>query len=120
MSDTVTLLLTGDVMLGRGLDQILAHPGDPTLHESYLRDARDYADTRVLVRLQQDERTCVIGRRRTDRDDDTAGRPAALVERRCESVMVCDGDRHGGRRFTDVMRMIRKQACRLRGRRGLR
>ena len=42
MSDTITLLLCGDVMLGRGLDQILAHPGDPTLHESYFHDARGY------------------------------------------------------------------------------
>lgn len=44
MGDTVTLLLCGDVMLGRGLDQILAHPGDPTLHESYVHDARGYVD----------------------------------------------------------------------------
>jgi poly-gamma-glutamate synthesis protein (capsule biosynthesis protein) len=42
MGDNVTLLLCGDVMLGRGLDQILAHPDDPTLHESYLHDARGY------------------------------------------------------------------------------
>ena len=42
MSDAITLLLCGDVMLGRGLDQILAHPGDPTLHESYFHDARGY------------------------------------------------------------------------------
>ena len=27
----VTLFLCGDVMLGRGVDQILLHPGDPTL-----------------------------------------------------------------------------------------
>jgi poly-gamma-glutamate capsule biosynthesis protein CapA/YwtB (metallophosphatase superfamily) len=38
----VTLFVCGDVMLGRGIDQILEHPCDPTLHESYLRDARDY------------------------------------------------------------------------------
>lgn len=29
-------------MPGRGVDQILPHPGDPTLTEDYLRDARDY------------------------------------------------------------------------------
>ncbi|MFF5258485.1 CapA family protein [Actinomadura viridis] len=40
--DHVTLLLCGDVMLGRGVDQILPHPGDPELRESYIRDARDY------------------------------------------------------------------------------
>ncbi|GHH77056.1 putative polyglutamine synthesis accessory protein [Streptomyces sulfonofaciens] len=38
----VTLFLCGDVMLGRGVDQILPHPGDPTLREGYVRDARDY------------------------------------------------------------------------------
>ncbi|MFB9466765.1 CapA family protein [Streptomyces cinereospinus] len=38
----VTLFLCGDVMLGRGVDQILAHPGDPELREGYITDARDY------------------------------------------------------------------------------
>ncbi|MEU2224036.1 CapA family protein [Streptomyces sp. NPDC018347] len=38
----VTLFLAGDVMLGRGVDQILPHPGDPALRESHVRDARDY------------------------------------------------------------------------------
>lgn len=37
-----TLLLAGDVMTGRGIDQALAHPGDPTLHESSIHDARRY------------------------------------------------------------------------------
>ncbi|GAA3773882.1 CapA family protein [Streptomyces chiangmaiensis] len=32
----------GDVMLGRGVDQILPHPGDPALRESYIHDARAY------------------------------------------------------------------------------
>jgi poly-gamma-glutamate capsule biosynthesis protein CapA/YwtB (metallophosphatase superfamily) len=36
-------------MTGRGVDQILPHPGDPRLWESYLRDARAY------VRLAEDE-----------------------------------------------------------------
>ncbi|MBW3605672.1 MAG: CapA family protein [Actinobacteria bacterium] len=40
--DVVTLLLCGDVMLGRGVDQILPHPGDPTLREPVVKDARDY------------------------------------------------------------------------------
>jgi poly-gamma-glutamate synthesis protein (capsule biosynthesis protein) len=39
---SVTLLLTGDVMTGRGIDQILRHPGKPVLYESYIQDARDY------------------------------------------------------------------------------
>ncbi|GGQ07667.1 CapA family protein [Streptomyces roseolilacinus] len=38
----VTLFLCGDVMLGRGVDQILPHPGDPTLWEEYVGDARAY------------------------------------------------------------------------------
>ncbi|MFD5798942.1 CapA family protein [Streptomyces diastatochromogenes] len=38
----VTLFLAGDVMLGRGVDQILPHPGDPGLREGYVHDARDY------------------------------------------------------------------------------
>ena len=32
----------GDVMLGRGVDQILSHPGEPELREPYVRDAREY------------------------------------------------------------------------------
>jgi poly-gamma-glutamate synthesis protein (capsule biosynthesis protein) len=36
------LLLTGDVMCGRGIDQILARPGDPTLHERWAHSALDY------------------------------------------------------------------------------
>lgn len=38
----MTLFLCGDVMLGRGVDQILAHPGDPALREAYVEDARSY------------------------------------------------------------------------------
>ncbi len=41
-SDVVTVLLGGDVMLGRGVDQILPHPGAPVLHEPYMHDARGY------------------------------------------------------------------------------
>ncbi|CAL9352309.1 putative polyglutamine synthesis accessory protein [Streptomyces sp. enrichment culture] len=40
----VTLFLCGDVMLGRGVDQILPHPGDPALREAYVRDARAYVE----------------------------------------------------------------------------
>ncbi|ARF56252.1 CapA family protein [Streptomyces gilvosporeus] len=41
---SVTLSLCGDVMLGRGVDQILPHPGDPALREGYVRDARVYVE----------------------------------------------------------------------------
>lgn len=38
----VVVFLTGDVMTARGIDQILPHPGDPTLRESVVSDARTY------------------------------------------------------------------------------
>lgn len=38
----VTLFVCGDVMLGRGIDQILPHPSDPTLYEHYMGSAVDY------------------------------------------------------------------------------
>jgi len=38
----VTLFLCGDVMVGRGVDQILPHPGDPELRERHAGDARAY------------------------------------------------------------------------------
>jgi poly-gamma-glutamate synthesis protein (capsule biosynthesis protein) len=37
-----TLFLCGDVMTGRGIDQVLAHPSDPIIYEDYVRDAREY------------------------------------------------------------------------------
>jgi poly-gamma-glutamate synthesis protein (capsule biosynthesis protein) len=40
--DGVTLFLCGDVMTGRGIDQILPHPVDPRIFEPYMTDARDY------------------------------------------------------------------------------
>jgi poly-gamma-glutamate capsule biosynthesis protein CapA/YwtB (metallophosphatase superfamily) len=38
----ITLALAGDVMTGRGIDQILGHPGDPRLVEARIHDARLY------------------------------------------------------------------------------
>jgi poly-gamma-glutamate synthesis protein (capsule biosynthesis protein) len=38
----ITLFLCGDVMLGRGIDQVLPHSNDPTLHEPYVRSAQGY------------------------------------------------------------------------------
>jgi poly-gamma-glutamate synthesis protein (capsule biosynthesis protein) len=38
----VRLFLAGDVMTGRGIDQVLPYPGDPELQESYVRHAGDY------------------------------------------------------------------------------
>ncbi|WP_372592288.1 CapA family protein [Guyparkeria sp.] len=37
-----TLMLTGDVMTGRGIDQIQPLPSDPSLYEGYMHDARGY------------------------------------------------------------------------------
>lgn len=36
------LFLAGDVMCGRGIDQILPHPSAPILYEPCVQDARDY------------------------------------------------------------------------------
>lgn len=43
-ADALTLFLCGDVMTGRGIDQVLPHPGDGLLHEQFLRDAREYVE----------------------------------------------------------------------------
>jgi poly-gamma-glutamate capsule biosynthesis protein CapA/YwtB (metallophosphatase superfamily) len=40
----VRLFLCGDVMTGRGIDQVLAHPGKPDLFESYMRSATGYVE----------------------------------------------------------------------------
>lgn len=39
----VRLFLCGDVMTGGGIDQVLPHPCDPTLHEGYTQSALGYA-----------------------------------------------------------------------------
>ncbi len=38
----LTLCLFGDVMTGRGIDQVLPHPSQPRIYESYMDDARGY------------------------------------------------------------------------------
>ena len=43
-SEEITLFLCGDVMTGRGIDQILPHPGDPRIHEPYVKDAKTYVE----------------------------------------------------------------------------
>jgi poly-gamma-glutamate synthesis protein (capsule biosynthesis protein) len=42
--NTVTLFLGGDVMTGRGVDQILPHPSRPDLFEPYVRSAIEYVE----------------------------------------------------------------------------
>lgn len=41
-SKKLRLFLCGDVMLGRGIDQILPFPADPRIHEEFLHSALDY------------------------------------------------------------------------------
>lgn len=43
-SGPITLFVCGDVMTGRGIDQVLPHPSDPTLHEKYVTDANGYVE----------------------------------------------------------------------------
>ncbi len=45
----ITLFLAGDVMTGRGIDQVLPDSVDPRLYESYVKDAREYV--RLAERL---------------------------------------------------------------------
>ena len=44
VSDAITLFLCGDVMLGRGIDQILPHPGEPQLYEPAVTLATTYVE----------------------------------------------------------------------------
>ncbi|MEX0959283.1 MAG: CapA family protein [Burkholderiales bacterium] len=38
----VTLFVCGDMMTGRGIDQVLPHPSDPVIHEPYMDSALGY------------------------------------------------------------------------------
>lgn len=41
-SESIRLFLAGDVMLGRGIDQILPHPCDPRIYEDFMTSAEGY------------------------------------------------------------------------------
>lgn len=41
-SSLITMFMCGDVMLGRGIDQVLPHPSDPVIYEQYMRNAKGY------------------------------------------------------------------------------
>ncbi len=43
-ADGVRLFVAGDVMLGRGIDQVLPHPSDPRIYEPALSSATRYVD----------------------------------------------------------------------------
>ena len=40
--ELVRIFLCGDVMTGRGIDQVLPHPCEPELREDYVRSAMEY------------------------------------------------------------------------------
>jgi len=42
--EVIKVFLAGDVMTGRGIDQILPHPVNPKIYESFIKDARDYVE----------------------------------------------------------------------------
>lgn len=43
-TDNIVLFLCGDVMTGRGIDQILPHPSKPILYEPYMTSAMGYVE----------------------------------------------------------------------------
>ncbi len=43
-SNLITMFMCGDVMIGRGIDQILPHPSNPLIHESYVTNAKQYVE----------------------------------------------------------------------------
>jgi len=48
-SGLITLFLCGDVMTGRGIDQVLPRPSDPRLYESYVNNATRYVELAQTV-----------------------------------------------------------------------
>ncbi len=44
VSAPITLFMCGDVMTGRGIDQVLPRPSDPRLYESYVKNATRYVE----------------------------------------------------------------------------
>ncbi len=42
MTKLIVLFLCGDLMTGRGIDQVLPHPGDPRLYEASVKSATEY------------------------------------------------------------------------------
>jgi len=48
-TDWITLFLCGDVLTGRGIDQILAYPIDPAIHEHDMKDAGGYVEIEKFI-----------------------------------------------------------------------
>ncbi len=43
-SEPISIFMSGDVMTGRGIDQILPYPSNPTIYESYMKKSTGYVD----------------------------------------------------------------------------
>jgi poly-gamma-glutamate capsule biosynthesis protein CapA/YwtB (metallophosphatase superfamily) len=43
-NNLITLFLCGDVMTGRGIDQVLPHPSNPAIYESFMKSALGYVE----------------------------------------------------------------------------
>ena len=56
----ITIFLCGDVMTGRGIDQILPHPSDPTIYEPYMKSARGYVKIAEEVNGPIDFLSCCL------------------------------------------------------------
>ena len=44
VSNPITIFMCGDVMTGRGIDQVLPYPSDPLIYEPYMKSARGYVE----------------------------------------------------------------------------
>lgn len=44
IANLITMFMCGDVMTGRGIDQVLPHPSDPLIYEPFMRSARGYVE----------------------------------------------------------------------------
>lgn len=44
ISNPITIFMCGDVMTGRGIDQVLPHPSNPLIYEPYMRSAKGYVE----------------------------------------------------------------------------
>jgi len=48
-ADTITLFMCGDVMTGRGIDQVLPHPSKPVIFEPFMKSATGYVELAETV-----------------------------------------------------------------------
>lgn len=48
-TNTIKLVMCGDVMTGRGIDQVLPHPSDPLIYEPFMKSATGYVELAETV-----------------------------------------------------------------------